>query len=149
MSTNSFSCQSFQSYKFSSWVEHVGVETMKIDENKEDEVGDLSCREEKRRQWRKDDGEDNGEKRANGRSRRSIDFRKYEVTGQDNIDKVGKKMVRRSKKCLGSRLKNIKSNKDDLIVIDEYIEINEGETSYDVPLNFSHWSLMRYLRRES
>uniref|UniRef100_A0A9I9EEA9 Uncharacterized protein n=1 Tax=Cucumis melo TaxID=3656 RepID=A0A9I9EEA9_CUCME len=37
-------------------------------------------------------------------------------------DKVEKKMVCRSKRCLGSRLKNIKSNKDDSIVIDDNIK---------------------------
>uniref|UniRef100_A0A9I9EH64 Uncharacterized protein n=1 Tax=Cucumis melo TaxID=3656 RepID=A0A9I9EH64_CUCME len=31
-------------------------------------------------------------------------------------------MVRRSERCLGSRLKNIKSNKDDPILIDDYTE---------------------------
>ncbi|KAA0058534.1 uncharacterized protein E5676_scaffold606G00970 [Cucumis melo var. makuwa] len=34
-------------------------------------------------------------------------------------------------------VENIKSNKDDPILIDDNTEINEGETSYDVPLNFS------------
>ncbi|TYK07884.1 uncharacterized protein E5676_scaffold1748G00010 [Cucumis melo var. makuwa] len=48
-----------------------------------------------------------------------------------------KKMVHRSKRCLGLGLKHIKSNKDDPIVIEDNAKMNEGETSYDVSLNFS------------
>uniref|UniRef100_A0A9I9EE46 Uncharacterized protein n=1 Tax=Cucumis melo TaxID=3656 RepID=A0A9I9EE46_CUCME len=84
----------------------------------------------------------------------------------ENNNSFLKEMVRRRERCLGSRLKHIKSNKDDPIVIDDNTEdqkfvkldvvfetpeakmsthdkgkqsklMNEEETSYDVPLNDS------------
>ncbi|XP_050938628.1 uncharacterized protein LOC127148589 [Cucumis melo] len=46
-------------------------------------------------------------------------------------------MVRRSERCLESRLKKIKSSKDNPILIEDNAGNNEGQTSHDVPENFS------------
>uniref|UniRef100_A0A9I9CUL6 Uncharacterized protein n=1 Tax=Cucumis melo TaxID=3656 RepID=A0A9I9CUL6_CUCME len=42
-------------------------------------------------------------------------------------------MVRRRERCLGSRLKHIKSNKDDLILIDDN---TEEEDRYEEPIQY-------------